>query len=110
MCALPIFTIDKPERHPYDKNLMRDLFGLKRRLEQDESKYVEHYFSVEIDYEDIGKAKVTYYFFKNRINDKSAKETKDSISREFFKNNMAVLFSLNGQVHGHYTYEFILEH
>lgn len=105
--ALPIFTIDVPERYPHDKNLMRDLFGLKRRLEQEDSKYVEDYFSEEIDYEDIGKAKVTCYVFKNKINDKSARETKDSISREFFKNNMAVFFSLNGQVHGHYTYEFI---
>ena len=31
--ALPIFTIDVPDRYPHDKNLMRDLFGLKRRLE-----------------------------------------------------------------------------
>ena len=105
--ALPIFTIDIPERYPHDRNLMRDLFGLKRRLEQDDSKYIDNYFSEEIDYEDIRKAKVTCYVFKNKINDKSAKETKDSISREFFKNNMAVLFSLNGQVHGHYTSEFI---
>lgn len=105
--ALPIFTIDTPERYPHDKNLTRDLFGLKRRLEQDDSKYVEDYFSEAIDYEDIGKAKVACYVFKNKINDKSAKETKESISREFFKNNMAVLFSLNGQVHGHYTSEFI---
>ena len=34
-------------------------------------------------------------------------ETKNTINSEFFKNNMAVLFSVNGQVHGHYTSEFI---
>ena len=105
--ALPIYTIDIPERYPNDKNLTRDLFGLKRRLEQEDSKYVEDYFSEEIDYAEIGKAKVTCYVFRNKINNKSAKETRETISREFFKNNMAVLFSLNGQVHGHYTYEFI---
>ncbi|MCK4830140.1 hypothetical protein KA005_81230, partial [bacterium] len=105
--ALPIYTIDLPERYPNDKNLTRDLFGLKRRLEQDDSKYVEDYFSEEIDYAEIGQAKVACYVFRNKINDKSAKDTRETISCEFFKNNMAVLFSLNGQVHGHYTSEFI---
>ena len=105
--ALPIYTIDKPERYPKDRNLSRDLFGLKRRLEQDDSKYIEDFFSEELLYSEIGKAKVTCYIFKNRIDGRSAKETKETISREFFKNNMAVLFSINGQVHGHYTSEFI---
>ena len=30
--ALPIYTIDKPERYPLEENLARELFGLKRRL------------------------------------------------------------------------------
>src|SRR5690606_34247802 len=34
-------------------------------------------------------------------------ETKNDIKDRFFKNNMSVLFSMNGQVHGHYTSEFI---
>jgi len=105
--ALPIYTIDRPERYPDDKNLARELFGLKRRLEQDDSRYVETHFSEEHESADIGKAKITCYVFKSRIDDKTAKETRDSIDREFFKNNMAVLFSQNGQVHGHYTNEFI---
>src|ERR1039458_335144 len=42
--ALPIYTIDKPERYPLDKNLARELFGLKRRLELDDSKYIEDSF------------------------------------------------------------------
>src|SRR3546814_20159275 len=29
------------------------------------------------------------------------------LQREYFKNNMTVLFSLNGQVHGSYTSEFV---
>jgi hypothetical protein len=106
--ALPIYTIDKPERYPKDRELDREFFGLKRRLEEDDSKYVEAYFSE--TYESsrmIGQMRITCYIFKNRIDGRSAKETRDSIDREFFKNNMAVLFSLNGQVHGHYTSEFI---
>ena len=35
------------------------------------------------------------------------RETKQTIRREFFKNNMTVIFSVNGQVHGHYTSEFV---
>jgi len=105
--ALPIYTIDKSERYPKDKNLARDLFGLKRRLEEEGSKYVEDHFSEEMLYEGIGKSKVSCYIFKNKIDGKSAKESRESISREFFKNNMAVLFSINGQVHGYYTSEFI---
>ena len=51
--------------------------------------------------------KVTCYVFRTKIDDKSVKETKTTIRQEFFKNNMSVLFSVNGQTHGHYTSEFI---
>lgn len=105
--ALPIITIDKEERYPDDKNLERDLYGLKRRLEEDTNKYVEEYFLEEFTNKEIGEVKITCYVFKTRIKGKSVKESKQSIRREFFKNNMSVLFSLNGQVHGHYTSEFI---
>ena len=105
--ALPIYTIDKPERYPLDKNLARELFGLKRRLEQDDSKYVEATFSEDRASGDIGKMKVTCYVFRNKVEGKSVKESRETIEREFFKNNMSVLFSVNGQVHGHYTSEFI---
>ena len=108
--ALPILTVDTKERYPKDINLERTLYGLKRRLEQDESKYIENSFSETYADELFGKnglVKVTCYVFKNKVDDKSVKETKDALAREFFKNNMAVLFSVNGQVHGHYTSEFI---
>lgn len=105
--ALPIYTVDRPERYPDDKNLARDLFGLKRRLEQEDSKYIETHFSEEHESGNIGKTKITCYVFRSKIDEKTAKETKESIEREFFKNNMAILFSQNGQVHGHYTNEFI---
>lgn len=105
--ALPILTVDKKERYPDDRNLERDLYGLKRRLEQDDSKYIEDYFSEEFRHDLFGEMRVTCYVFKSKIEDKGIKETKETIQREFFKNNMAVMFSINGQVHGHFTSEFI---
>jgi hypothetical protein len=105
--ALPIYTIDKPERYPHDRNLARELFGLKRRLEQDDSKYIEDSFSEDYESSEIGKMKITCYVFRNKIEGKTVKESRETIEREFFKNNMSVIFSVNGQVHGHYTSEFI---
>lgn len=105
--VLPVITVDAKERYPKDRYLERPLYGLKRRLEQDDSKYVEEYFSEDFDAELFGKMKVTCYVFQTKMDDRSVKETKEAIRREFFKNNMSVLFSLNGQVHGHYTSEFI---
>ena len=105
--VLPVITIDKKERYPHDHGLERALYGLKRRLEQDDSRYVETYFSDDFDDTSFGKMKVTCYVFKTKMEDRSVKETKETIRSEFFKNNMSVLFSVNGQVHGHYTSEFI---
>ncbi|GAK59224.1 hypothetical protein U27_06201 [Candidatus Vecturithrix granuli] len=105
--ALPIYTIDKKERYPQDRALERELYGLKRRLEQDDSKYIEDFFSESYQDQKIGGMKVTCYVFKPKIEDKSIKESRESIRREFFKNDMSVLFSDNGQVHAHYTSEFI---
>lgn len=105
--ALPILTVDNEARYPDDRNLERDLFGLQRRLEDDDSKYVQTYFSDEINDADIGALKVTSYVFNARAEGRSSKDTRTTIQREFFKNNMAVIFSINGQVHGHLTSEFV---
>ncbi|MDE2805524.1 MAG: hypothetical protein OXN18_10310 [Gemmatimonadota bacterium] len=105
--ALPFFTIDQPSRYPDDRNLQRDIYGLKRRLEEDSSRYVEDSFSQSLSDSEIGSAKVTTYVFRPRVGDRNAKDTKRTIRREFFKNNMTVIFSVNGQVHGHYTSEFV---
>lgn len=105
--ALPLYTIDKKERYPDDRNLERDLYGLKRRLEEDKGKYVEDYFLETYDDKDLGRIRITCYVFKAKIEGKDSKETRETIGREFFKNDMTVLFSLNGQVHGHLTTEFI---
>ncbi len=104
---MPLYTIDKKERYPDDRNLERDLYGLKRRLEEDKNKYIEEPFLETYDDKTIGKLKITCYVFKAKIEGKTAKETKETINREFFKNNMSVMFSVNGQVHGHFTSEFI---
>ena len=105
--ALPVFTVDTPERYPDDRNLERDLYGLKRRLEEDGSRYVDQFFSEDVVDQEIGRIRVTCYVFKPRVEKRTVKETRETIQREFFKNNMSVLFSVNGQVHGHYRSEFI---
>ncbi|MEO8666374.1 MAG: hypothetical protein ABI462_12850, partial [Ignavibacteria bacterium] len=105
--ALPLITVDKKERYPDDRNLERDLYGLKRRLEESKNKYVEDYFIEKSSNKEIGTLSITCYVFKTKLDDKNVKESKDSVRREFFKNNMSVLFSMNGQVHGHLTSEFI---
>lgn len=105
--ALPILTVETKERYPNNKILELDLFGLKRRLEAEKDDYLETYFSNEYHEENIGKASVTCYVFKTRIKDNDVKKTKENVQRRYFKNNMSVLFSMNGQVHGHLTSEFI---
>ena len=105
--ALPVFTIDTPKRYPDDRNLERDLYGLKRRLEEDGGRYVDQFFSEDVVDQEIGRVRVTCYVFKARVEKRTVRETRDTIRREFFKNNMSILFSVNGQVHGHYTSEFI---
>ena len=105
--ALPITIVESAERYPNPKaHTPRVIFGLKRRLEG--SNYLETPpFSEEIIDRRMGKMKATVYVFNTRVEGKTAKETKETVRDEFFKNRMQVLFSLNGQVHAHYTLEFI---
>jgi hypothetical protein len=107
--ALPVYTIEgRREKYPHDKNPQRDLYGLKRRLEKQEDKYIDEKFSLTCSKEEIGgEIKITCYVFKARMEGKNVKETKQAIRDEFFQNNMRAVFSVNGQVHGHYTKEFI---
>lgn len=104
--ALPILTVEKEERYPNDRNRQRHFFGLKRRLE-DSKDYLQDYFSFQHDDKIMGRMNITCYVFNTRVKDKSVKETKNTIRNEFFKSNMVVPFSVNGQVHGFYTSEFI---
>lgn len=105
--ALPIYLKDSPERYPNNKVLEGDTFGLKRRLEEDDSKYIEEHFTDELIHKGVGTIKATCYVFKAKVDGKSVKETRDNIGREFFPDGMCVLFSLNGQVHGHLGTQFI---
>lgn len=105
--TLPILTVDTKERYPNNKVLELDLYGLKRRLEESQSEYIETYFSEEYVDELFGKAKVTCYVFKPKTERYDVKKSKEVIRSRFFKNNMSVMFSINGQVHGSYTSEFI---
>ena len=105
--ALPILTKDTPERYPKNKILVADLFGLKRRLEREKDEYLEERFLEEFDEDPIGNMKVNCFVFRTRVKDNDAKQTRENIQKRYFKNNMSVLFSMNGQVHGHFTSEFI---
>ncbi len=103
--ALPITIVESNERYQRKRGQVNVIFGLKRRLES--SDFVEDSFSDKINDKRIGKIKVMVYVFKTRAEGKSPRETKDALRKEFFRNNMRVLFSLNGQVHGDLTTEFI---
>lgn len=103
--ALPIYVVEKAERYPNDKVLTMVIFGLKRQLLN--SDYVEETFSEVISDKRMGDVKVTVHVFKVRAKGKKPNETKQTIQNEYFKNGMAILFSMNGQVHGYYTSEFI---
>lgn len=106
--ALPIYIIDRKERYPKDIGLERIMFGISNRLLYQKDKYVDRQFSLEITgNKEVGKIRATVTVFKVKSEDKTVKEFKDTIQNEFFKNNMSVAFSLNGQVHGFYTSEFI---
>lgn len=104
--VLPVYTIDTKKRYPNNKVLESTMYGLQRRLE-DEKNYVEDWFSQEYEDRLFGKMKVTCYVFRAKHDNKSVADSKKDIQRRYFKNNMSVLFSMNGQVHGHYTSEFI---
>jgi hypothetical protein len=103
--ALPIYVVESAERYPNERNLRDVVFGLKRQLVDND--YIETTFSEVISDKLMGHVKVTVHVFKVRAKGKKPKDTKQTIQNEYFKNNMAVLFSVNGQVHGHYTSEFI---
>ncbi|HCY76480.1 MAG TPA: hypothetical protein DHV28_11215 [Ignavibacteriales bacterium] len=105
--VLPILTVDKKERYPKNKVLELDLFGLKRRLEEDKNSYVDTFFSEVYEDQLFGKSKVTCYVFKPKLEERDVKKSKQIIRDRFFRNDMSVMFSVNGQVHGSYSSEFI---
>lgn len=105
--ALPVLTADSEERYPNDKVLVNDLFGLKRRLEKEKDKYISDSFSRVFKDDLFGEMKVSCFVFNLKVGSFDLKKSKAEIQRRYFKNNMSVMFSMNGQVHGSYTSEFI---
>lgn len=105
--ALPFYMVQSREGHGAQHTPWRVIYGLKNRLENDDNEFVEEFFHEELQDRDIGTALVSVYVFKTRAGQRDVKETRKSIQENYFKNNMVVLFSINGQVHGHYTAEFI---
>lgn len=103
--ALPFLTVDNNERYPDNRAPVTAVYGLKRRLEGDKDS-IEARFSEDSTTAEFGKMTITTYVFK-ALSRESVKETKQYIQREYFKNNMTVLFSLNGQVQGAYSSEFV---
>ena len=104
--ALPFLTVDNNERYPDNRAPVTPVYGLKRRLEAD-TETVEAKFSEVSRDTELGELGVTVYVFKARSRGQGVKETKQYIQREYFKNSMTVMFSLNGQVHGAYSSEFV---
>ena len=103
--ALPFYVVENKQRYPKERVLQAPIFGLRRQLSN--SEYIEEKFSTTLDGGEVGKVKVEVYVFKNHLEGRSAKDTRDYVRREFFKNNMVVLFSLNGQVQGHFGSDFV---
>jgi hypothetical protein len=104
--ALPFLTVDNNERFPNNRAPVTPVYGLKRRLEADKET-IETRFSEISTTTEFGELGVTVYVFKARARGQGVTESKNYIRREYFKNDMTVLFSLNGQVHGSYTSEFV---
>ncbi len=104
--ALPFLTVDDNRRYSDNKAPVRPVYGLKRRLEADQET-IETRFSEVSNTAELGELGVNVYVFKARSRGLGVKETKQYVQREYFKNGMTVLFSLNGQVQGSYTSEFV---
>ncbi len=105
--ALPILMVDNKNRYPDDNALQRVSFGLKKRLEKGDNKYIEDYFTLDHNSSKVGNMKITSYIFKTKIADKNVTESRNTIRKEFFRSKMYVVFTMNGQVQGHLTNEFI---
>lgn len=105
--ALPILTKDTKERYPNNTVNVLDLYGLKRRLWKEEEDYLEDKFSEDLTDSRIGPMKVSCFVFRNKVKGMDVKGSKAAIESRYFKNGMSVTFSVNGQVHGFFTSEFI---
>jgi hypothetical protein len=104
--ALPIWVADSRSRYPDTVVLERTLVGLRRVLEQKTNKLVERELSFIKETQD-GTLAVDCFVFKPVVGEKDAKQARESLRRQFFFNGGAVLFAVNGQVHGSWNTQFI---
>ncbi|MYD11897.1 MAG: hypothetical protein F4X02_17860 [Chloroflexi bacterium] len=104
--ALPYTVVENEKRYKRTKGDYAHVnFGLVRQL--DNRDYVESTFSETLTDKRIGTLKVSVYVFRTRVENKSAQRSKEAIRDKYFRNGMQVVFSVAGQVHGHYTSEFV---
>lgn len=104
--ALPYTIVENPQRYTRTRDDYAHVnFGLRQKLAK--SDYVETSFSQAIEDKRFGKLKIFVYVFKAKLEGKSVAETKKSIHDNFFKDGMQIVFTVGGQVHGHWTAEFI---
>lgn len=104
--ALPYTVVENEKRYRRTKGDYAHVnYGLARQLENGD--YLESTFSETLTDKRIGSLKVSVYVFRTRVEKKSAQKSKEAIRDKFFRNGMQVVFSVAGQVHGHYTSEFV---
>jgi hypothetical protein len=104
---LPVMTKDTALRYPKNNVLTNTAYGLNSRFDDERAEYVDENFSLKMEDSWIGPMLVNCYVFKNRVMNYDLKKSKEVIRDRYFKNGMSILFSMNGQVHGSYTTEFI---
>ncbi len=103
--ALPFYMVqDRDSKTQHTAH--RVIYGLQNRLNED-NEFIEATFSENYEDAEIGKMRATVHVFRAKAGTRGTKDTRAAIQSNYFKNNMVVLFSVNGQVHGHYTAEFI---
>lgn len=105
--ALPVWVADSAERYQRTNVLERTLVGLSRSIDQKASKVVEKRVSLEKETE-FGKLPIECIVFRADAGDKEDyKKARESLKKQFFQNGGHVLFSVNGQVHGSWSMQFI---
>ncbi len=106
--ALPVWVMDSASRYPDTAVLERALTGLRRSIEQKSNRLVERHLSFPLQGE-YGKLGLDCYVFTALTAEKDVQKVRESIKRQFFQNGSAVLFTLNGQVQGAWTTQFITQ-
>ncbi len=103
---LPIWVADNKRRYPKANLVDRPVEGLRRSLAQKQRRLVDRHLRFKPKGE-FGEITVDCYVFKVTVKGKTVAEMRKSLRDQFFKNRGSVLFSVNGQVHGAWSSQFI---